>query len=354
MRLATLRVGAIALVALVALVAFVAPAAAQVDAAAELSFNEGKQILFPKGKPAKDLSAEALAEACAALEKSVELEAALGSLNLLGYCREQQGAYASALAAYLRAAKFTVVATGDKKKDAAHRAKVKKAEDESARLQGIVSTFRITVPESARVDELVIEVGGESYGTLKWDVPIPIDGGTYAVRASAPGHVPWESSLTVAPRQAREEIVIPLLVEERPADPAPEPEPVREPTPDPVGELVPDLTPLEDRQDPDGGGMGGLRKASLGLGAVGVVALGAALVFELGARSAYDDYLASEPEDLSLLDAADGKRMTALGFGLGGGVAVGAAIVMWVLGGHGSVTPAVTQDSAMVSVLGGF
>jgi hypothetical protein len=312
--------------ALGALVALGPRAARADDGDAAALFDQAVKLLLPPKDPkTKKTPVPTRADidnACDLAQKSVDLGATLGSVNLLAICRSQQERHASALAAYKR-----VVLMSPKSKDEAQ--KITRAQENIAKLEPVVSTVRVTV--TMRVDGLVVTIGDASYGAAHWGTPVPSDGGTWLVRAGAPGHEPWEGTVTVGVINDHQEVVIPALRSNEPVPLPAHPSPVVEtPSPPPVDDAVdaPDAIPAEHPSP----GMSNRRKAAIGVGAAGVVALGTALVFEMSARSAYDDYLATPTPDPALLDAADSKRYTAIGLGVVGGLCVGGAAVLWIRG----------------------
>src|SRR5262249_20254121 len=82
-------------------------------------------------------------------------------------------------------------------------------------------------------------------------------------------------------------------------------------------------------------GMSGKRKAALGLGAVGVIGVVGAVVFELSAEKAYDA-AKTEPDNTKQTDdtnRANLDRGIAVGAGVVGVAAAGAPTCLWVSGG---------------------
>jgi hypothetical protein len=149
----------------------------------------------------------------------------------------------------------------------------------------------------------------------------------------------WSTDVEVAGEADRKTVDVPPL------------EPVVTPGPS----AVPAPRPATDRS------VRGSRLPSLVVGAVGVAVLGTTVMFELTARSAYDDYL-HEPEGASredLYQKANARRHIAQGLGVVGAVTCGAAMYLWVRTKHRrdrsvGVSPVVSPSITGVAVGGEF
>jgi hypothetical protein len=322
------------------LLATLVVAAAPVVAAAQPSSAQAEQ-LFRDGR--RLMSEGKLGEACAAFEASQKLDPTPATLLNLADCREKNQQIASAWGHFLEAERQT-------RHDPKQKAFAKTARERAARLEPRVSYLIVNVPDESRVEGLVITRNGELVDPLTWNRALPVDGGDYVIEGKAPGHEAWSTRVTVGPEAHKESVDVPRFKAVLGPKPGEQP--------------APDGPEDDDRIAPEGG-LGGKRKAAIGAGAVGVVALGAAGFFELSARSKYDDSTrATNNQDLiDLYDQAVQRRKIAIGAAVFGGVCVGAAAVLWLTGGTASeseselawrLTPTVGADVVGLTLRGGF
>lgn len=254
-------------------------------------------------------------EACDAFEASNRIEPRAGTLIRLGQCREAQKRLVSAWSAY----KDSLTRVKDPSKR-------QLAEQRIAALEPRLSYLTVLVPDESRVDGLVIKRNGKPLDAVLWNRAAPVDGGVYTISGHAPGHEEWSTTVEVAVEADKASIEVPRfkelrkLVEETPAGPETQPEAV---------DAAPGMfTPR--------------RKAALGVGGVGVLALAGGLVFGMQAKGLEDEafMLCPDPE-VACADAAqaqdklDSGRSKALlanvAYGVGGAAIVGAA-VLWFTG----------------------
>jgi hypothetical protein len=199
------------------------------DIVAEELFTSGRALLEQGQTDA----------ACAKLAESERLDPAGGTALLLAMCLEQQGKLASAWATF-RAARAMAVRDGRPDRIAI-------AEQRLTALDPQLERLAIRVPPSAVVPGLEVSLDGVPLGEASRDVPLPVDPGPHAVRATAPGYLPFATTVSVvAGGGTREATVAPLA---------------REPAP---SRVVP----------------------MLGVGAVGVVGLGVSTYFGVEALNA--------------------------------------------------------------------
>jgi hypothetical protein len=329
------------LLLVLSLLGAVAPAAhAQNAAQADALFKEGKRLM----------GAKQFGEACSAFEASYKLDPAITTLVNHADCREKNAQYASAWGLFLEVDRQT---RGDKK----HAALNRTARDRATALEPRLSYLIINVPDDSRVDGLSITQNGQPVDALTWNRALPVDGGEYVIEGKAPGHEPWQTRVTVAPELDKQSVDVPKFK----SVPAPEPVAGNGGTgagggADADEEPVPVDAPT---------GMTGKRKAALGVGAAGVVGLIAAGVFELGARSKYDEAAATIDDELQdeLYEQAQGKRSAAIVFGALGAASVGVATYLWLTGGRAAtetdgqalrVVPAADARSLGVALTGSF
>lgn len=276
--------------AFVVAAAFTSTQARADDAAlAQALFDEGR-TLFEAGR---------FEEACGKFAGSHDAEASVGALLNLARCHEKTGQTASAWAEY-RAAAAMARREGQSKR-------VQGALDLADRLEPGLS--RLTVQVGEMVPGLEITRAGEVLPSSSYDTAVPVDPGTYAIEARAPGHEPWRGEVTVGGDADRVTIRIPAL---EPGD----------------GEAV---GPIPD------GGLSGLDVAAIASGSVGLAclavggALGAVALSQrsdLGERCG-DDGVCEAPIDL----ASERSQIESIAHGstamfVVGGVGLGAAATL--------------------------
>ncbi len=190
------------------LLALAADARAQ-SAEAQARFDDGARLM----------KAGKLDEACAAFETSNRLEPRAGTLLRLGECREANHQLAAAWSAYQDA----LTKATDPKKKAFATGRIKALEPR-------LSHLTLNVPASARATGLEIKRDGAVVDPGLWNVAVPVNGGDYAITASAPGHVAWRTSASVPIEHAQITVDVPPLADS-PASPAPPPETTPAPPP---------------------------------------------------------------------------------------------------------------------------
>ena len=218
-------------------------------AAAEALFDEGKKLL----------EQDRTAEACKAFEASQKLDAGVGTLLYLADCYERTDRFASAWATFREAAAMAKTAADDKREQIAR--------GRADALEG--KLFKLTVSAQDPVPGLVIKRDGEPLGPSAWGVGLPIDAGTHALEASAPGYVSFARKVEVPKTAGSETVVIPRLEKDEEATRPPDvPPPTTTGAPPPT---TPPIPPPEER----GSGLliGGLVVG--GLGVVGLAVTGA-------------------------------------------------------------------------------
>jgi len=287
------------------------------SAEAAALFDDGDK-LFKQGK---------IAEACEAFEASNRIESRAGTLIRLGDCRERLGQLASAWSAF----KDALIRVKDPKKQ-------KLAKDHVAALEPRLSYLTIAVVRPS--DGLAITRDDKPVDPVEWNRAIPIDGGTYAIAASAPGHVAWKASTTVPAERGQITITVPALADE--------PTPV-------VVQAPPASKPVVVvRAEPSA--FTTKREVALGVLGAGVIAGVVGIVLGESAKSKQDDAYALCPDPAQPCTKADAANaLIATGhtrawqadaaFGVAGVAAI-VASVLWFTGG-----PEVAIDPASRSVV---
>jgi hypothetical protein len=225
----------------------VAPAArAGNEAAAEALFAEAKRLVAKKN----------YAEACPKFAESNRLDRGAGTLIHLADCYEKNKQAASAWATYTEAASAAqALGRSDWEKLARKRASA---------LEPTLATIVVRVDEPA--PELEVTRDGEPMAEASWGVPIPVDAGSHALEARAPGREPFTTEVTVAKDGQKVEVVIPPLMARATAA-ASSPAPV---VADGGGayEPAPDRAPPSEAQRTLGFVVGGVGVAALAGGAI--------------------------------------------------------------------------------------
>lgn len=151
-------------------------------------------------------------EACPKLEESLRLDPGLGTQFNLADCNEHLGKIATAWAGFLD------VAAQAKATNQAEREKL--ARKRATTLEPRVP--RLVVEVSAPPRGLEVKRDGVLVGSAAWGTPIPVDPGVHKISASAPGKLPWETTIATAEGRTGR-VTVPR---DLPAAPAPPPPPV--------------------------------------------------------------------------------------------------------------------------------
>ncbi len=305
------RASSIAAISLLILSISSAPAHAQ-NAAAEALFNDGERLM-KEGK---------VAEACDAFQGSNRLEPRAGTMINLGLCREQNKQLASAWVAF----KDALTRVKDPKKKAVATARV-------AAIEPKLSYLTINVPDESRVEGLVITRNGQPVDAALWNRAVPVDGGSYKIGGSAPGHEEWSTAVDVPVELGKVSVEVPRFKEiVKLVQPVPPEKPVVD-KPEPEVEPAPGMFTSK-------------RKIALGVAGFGVVSIGAAIVLGTQAKGYQDDAYALCPEPSTPCARADEANalmdkgrtratMTNVAYGIGGAALIGAA-VLWFVGAPSS------------------
>jgi len=292
-------------------------------AEAETLFREAKELM----------AAGKIAEACAAFDASERADDSVSTLLNQGACREKNLQLATAWDHFLEAERKTRGATDD--------ATVKLhgvALDRAKKLEARVSHLTVSVATANQIEGLEVKLGTNPIDGSAWNRALPIDGGTYTITARAPGSVEWTTTVAIQPEGDTKAVDVPRL------------QVVTRPVTRPQAPAVPTQTtstPI----------------APIAFGAGAVVAIGAAVGFELWGESTYNRAKAEHDpaEQDSLWSSANHKRYAAEGLGIVGVASAGVAL--YFLLAHGTeksthtavhLAPVVTPDRAGIVIVGGF
>jgi tetratricopeptide (TPR) repeat protein len=190
-----------------------------VTALAALALAAGTAVADAK-REAKQLAAQAAAlakqgkhaEACAALEASIERRPQLAVRAKLAACYERVNRLADALALHREVA-AAARKDRDRKRERAARARI-------TALEPAVPRIAIRIAPEAALDGLAITRDGAPVAAAELGQPIAVDAGAHVIAASAPGRVAWTLQVE-AQNAATVDVAIPVL--EPPAPPPPPP-----------------------------------------------------------------------------------------------------------------------------------
>ena len=294
---------------LIALFSSSAVASAQTDkAAAEALFREGMRLS----------KAGSYAEACPKLEESQRLEPSLGVQYYLADCFDKVGRSASAWANFVEVA--------NKARLAGETAKEETARKRADELEPKLSRLTVEV-EDGKLPGFAVHRGALVIGSAQWGTAVPVDPGSYELRASAPGYQDWSKTIEVKAGATLTEKV-----------PALQAVPAQAP---PVGAAPSSATVAEaSATEPDAKPASSTQKTvGIVVAAVGVVALGTSGVLALMASSANSS--SKDPgmclDDDSCTDAGLDERDRALkladaatAVSIGGAVLAATGAVLWL------------------------
>lgn len=159
--------------AALAIVVFAAPARADRVAEAEDLFRRGK-ALMSEGKNA---------EACPLLQESQKLDPGTGTLLNLALCHEATGKIATAWG------EFRAVEQQSRAQVPPRQDRIDLAREHANKLEPRLSRLKIVVPADARAPGLVVKIDGEEKGEPSWS-GVPVDPGTHHVEHAATGKKP--------------------------------------------------------------------------------------------------------------------------------------------------------------------
>ncbi|MDI1451747.1 hypothetical protein [Polyangium sp. 6x1] len=212
--------------------------------------------------------------ACPRLAESHKLDSGVGTLLYLADCQEKLGKLATAWATFLQAA------------DAARRAgqpeREKIGRTRAEALESKLSRLVIEVADSIPREGLVVRRDGLGVAPVLWNSGVPIDPGTYKIEASAPGKVPFSTSVVIERGSTTTTVTLPPLEDVKIEPPPPRPEPVKAPLPP-----SPPPPPPPPRLKPQG--IGPLGIAGIAVGGAGWLTMGASLGVGFMARARFNE-----------------------------------------------------------------
>jgi len=280
------------------------------------------QSLFDEGR--KLMKAGKTVEACAAFESSQKLDPAVTTLLNLADCREANQQLATAWGVFGDANRLARTTNNDK------LARV--ASNHVQKLAPRLSKLTITVAADRQVTGLEILRGTDVVDPAGWNHALPIDGGTYAITARAPGYTPVTLSKTIKVEGDNQTVEIPALV----AAPVVSRVPPPAEAPRPVEHAAPPAVAAQESSHAN--------IAPIVLGAGALVLGGGAVAFELSGSSKYDDAKKITDDQAkrdSLENTANTRRYVAEALGVAAIGCAGVAVYLYVRGrgeGHAQTT----------------
>lgn len=216
---------------------------------AEALFREGRELLA-EGRAT---------EACPKFQESYELDPALGTLLNLAACHEREGKTATAWAEFSDAAQ-----TAQRAGDARHEF----ASSRVVALSKKLSRLTIQLEDGEGVE---VTVNGQRLGSGAWGSAIPLDPGSYTVRATKPGAEPWSETVVIPPGPSEQTLEVPGLEPASSAAPGSSSE----------GRAPAGTSSTNDHSVEGDSSSGLLRPSVLTAGTIGLVGLGAGTYFGL-------------------------------------------------------------------------
>jgi hypothetical protein len=292
------------------------------------------------------------ADACPKFADSERLDPSAATLLNLANCFEKLGHKATAWATYREAASAA---------NAAGRADyVSIAQRHADTLAVRLARLTLNVPQPT--EGVVVQRDGVVVAPAEWGVAIPVDVGSHAVLANAPGHKPWTSSIDVAGDGALAVVNVPPL-EPLPLDAANAAAPATATDqPRNAAVVAPSSGPTAWAPQPRGTHGDGQRIAGWIIGGLGVVGIGVGTALAVVATNKYQDSLGNcDKANLNLCNAqglatrndarsAGDAATWALGLGA---VAVVGGVVLWLTAPSNSNDGAGRVALAVVPTLGG-
>jgi hypothetical protein len=303
---------------------------------AEALFRDGRRLM----------KEHEVAEACEKFEASERIDDSVGTLLNLADCREKNGQLATAWATFLKAASTARTKHDDHETTAKAHA---------AALEPRLSYLTISVPESSKVDGLVIKRDDAEIDPALWNTGVPVDAGRYKISGEAPGHEAWSTVIDIREERQHASVEVPRF------------KPLRELSKVVVPAVKPAaaaaaLPEIELSEEP-APRFTTLRKVSIASAVLGAGGIGAGVYFGLTAKNLAKQSDAICPGrvcgDAHALALNRSAQRDALAsevlFGVGG-AAVAGAVVMWIAGAptHATLVPTANDHEAGVSLVGSW
>lgn len=243
------------------------------------------------------------AEACPKLEEAVRLvPEGVGAKLELAKCYEGAGRLASAWKAFKIAEAAAAVAGQPERHE--------RAKERATVIEPNLSSLTIIIPEPVRsLPGFTLTRNGTVVDPMDWGTPIPVDGGTYRLEATATGKMRWEKTVEIGPSGKRERVDVGMLVD------AAAPPPV--------------ITPKQERtwQKPAGFAVAGVGLAGAVIGSV-LGGLAISKYDESNANNLCDSQNRCDQTGLDLRQDAFGLANASTGLFVVGGVLLAGGVVL--------------------------
>jgi serine/threonine-protein kinase len=296
-------------------------------ATAEAIFDDARRLMGEKK----------FAEACPKFAESQRLDPGVGVLLYLGDCYEKNGQLASAWATF-REALSAARAAGQAPRE-------KTARERAAALEGKLPRLSVLVPKEAQVEGLTVQREAVLLGKALWGTPVPVDPGSWVIRAAAPGKLPWSTKVELVAGAPVLVVTIPALAD---AVAAPTTPPALPALPPPVLVPPPVVTPPAvapgvgdpPRDAPARSAWSKQKTAALAVGGAGVVGVVVGAAFGAKTLSSWGEAKdhctgpsgkrVCDPQGVELASTAkNAGTASTIAFAVGG-AALAAGAVLWI------------------------
>ena len=170
------------------------PALAEDSQQADETFHAGRELLKDKR----------YADACPKFEESQRQDPASGTLLALAYCQELSGLLATSWTNYIAAAQLAE-REGHPDRQAAASERAQALAPRLSRLTVLVPRELLSLPGFHLLRD------GIEFERASFNIPVATNGGSHAFEATAPGRVPWTSTVTLQNEHDNKTLVLPIL-----------------------------------------------------------------------------------------------------------------------------------------------
>lgn len=170
------------------------PALAEDSQQADETFHAGRELLKDKR----------YADACPKFEESQRQDPASGTLLALAYCQELSGLLATSWTNYIAAAQLAEQ-EGHPDRQAAARERAQALAPRLSRLTVLVPQELLSLPGFHLLRD------GIEFERASFNLPVATNGGSHAFEATAPGRLPWTSTVTLQNERDNKTLVLPIL-----------------------------------------------------------------------------------------------------------------------------------------------
>jgi hypothetical protein len=170
------------------------PAHAEDSQQADETFHAGRELLKDKR----------YADACPKFEESQRQDPASGTLLALAYCQDLSGLLATSWTNYIAAAQLA--------EQEGHPDRQAAATERAQALAPRLSRLTVLVPqELLSLPGFHLLRDGIEFERASFNLPVATNGGSHAFEASAPGRMPWTSTVTLQNERDNKTLVLPIL-----------------------------------------------------------------------------------------------------------------------------------------------